>query len=115
MKTVIMYNQGMPVAVPASGVDDALEQKRFRTTSPYQHALVQQNQPKVDLTARGDLGLKINSESVKIKDIVSKLNVPTTVGRKVVENRPYLGIDDLMAKVPGTEWLLKVDLISFVN
>lgn len=96
----IMYDSlsGMPVYVHPGRERDYLAQGYL--SSP-RNADV----PKVSVgTGMGASEGRILVNSVSLKDLADKLGLSTQQAKDVRENRPYAGVEDLIAKIPDVAW-----------
>lgn len=118
---------GMPYSVPNSMLNDYLR-RGFRTT-PLAGAAKNSDIPTIDkVEPPPELPLPntvdvlpvvaptpppiVNMNNATLKEI-STLGVSTAIARKVVSERSYLTIEDLIAKVEGFDWVSVQDKITF--
>lgn len=117
MKTVILWNDSMPVSVLDTHINDYL-MKGYRSTPPdYLQSAIDEvsdiEAGEQSAIALSETGVSINN--AVLKELITGLNIPTAVGKKVIENRPYYNVEDLIAKVPGTEWVALDKLINYAE
>ncbi len=55
--------------------------------------------------------LPINTAS--LKDLIALPLVSTAIAKKIISNRPYAAIEDLIAKAEGVDWTALQSQISF--
>lgn len=116
--TIIYAPDGMPWEVPDSEIKN-FARKGYRTSAPQRikqviptlvvepvkEQSVHFSQPIVSQS----MGLNINTAS--LKDLSSLPGVTTAIARKVMSDRPYSSVEDLIAKSPDIDWVSIPDLV----
>lgn len=105
---VILYSiDGEPRQIPESLVDRFLAEGYRRKLPEAQTVEGVENTPQpVDPSL-----LPINSAS--LKELIALPMVGTAIAKKVISQRPYSTIEDLIEQVEGVEWMALKDQISF--
>ena len=107
MKTVILWNEDMPVTVSDSYINDYL--MRGYTENPPIQSIIEEKSE----TQSSVVSLNINSDSLTVKQLTGMLGVTAAIAKKTLEDRPYLNLVDLSIKVPGFKWETVSQLIKF--
>ncbi|GAC1493087.1 MAG: hypothetical protein NVS2B14_06070 [Chamaesiphon sp.] len=103
---------GMPTHVPDDRIRDFLRMG-YRHI-PQQEAAIAPSYS-VDLKLSAPAGTGLNPNIASLKELVSLPGVTTAIARKVISDRPYVNIEDLIAKVTLTDgdWLSLAPQLSF--
>lgn len=107
---MILYSiDGEPREIPAGCVDRFLTQGYRRNPLGVKAATVE---PLPVVSAPVDPSLtSVNTAS--LKELIALPLVSTAIAKKIISNRPYEAIEDLIAKVEGVDWVSLQAQISF--
>lgn len=110
---ILYAPDGMPVEVPNTEIA-AFVRRGFRSSNPLvptstkseiENSAVSDRPIVTDSLLQSNL---LNVNSCSLKDITTSLKLSTAIARKIIDNRPYQNVEDLIAKVElpkDSDWL----------
>ena len=107
---MILYSiDGEPREIPAGCVDRFLTEG-YRRALPGVKAATVDPLPVVPTSVDSSLA-SVNTAS--LKELIALPLVSTAIAKKIIAQRPYAAIEDLIAKVEGVDWVSLQAQISF--
>ena len=107
---MILYSiDGEPREIPAGCVDRFLTEG-YRRALPGVKAATVDPLPVVPTSVDSSLA-SVNTAS--LKELIALPLVSTAIAKKIIAQRPYEAIEDLIAKVEGVDWVSLQSQISF--
>ena len=108
----ILYSlDGEPRQIPDSLVDRFLSDG-YRRTPPGAKPTIAQPSTIDEVTSASDSSIvAINTAS--LKELIALPLVGTSIAKKIIAQRPYSSIEELIEKIEGVEWIAIQAQISF--